>query len=121
MFVDGIERQDCLVHLDDDIDFTSPDGVFLKGMILNKAGLVVAQHAHKYGHTSLLAHGSVRVWKENILIGDYKAPAFIFIEAEAKHKFQSLEDNTSVYCIHNVSQTGGNVAIHSYSTLEDVR
>jgi hypothetical protein len=81
------------------------DGVFIKQMLLKDAGTMVPQHAHRYDHTSMLATGSVRMWKDGQFVADFVAPAPIFIKADAKHTFQSLEANTLIYCIHNVSRT----------------
>lgn len=112
----GIERENCRVHLPDDIEWLTPDGVFIKGMIMALKGTTVAQHSHTYIHTSLLVKGSVRVWADGELLGDYKAPMTITIPGRMKHKFQALEDDTAVYCIHNVSQTG-KVEIHEENSL----
>ena len=92
----------------------------MKGMIMAKAGTLVGQHAHKYAHTSLLVRGSVRVFLNGLRdCVDYKAPAFIHIPPEIKHEFLSLENDTHVYCIHNVSQTG-TVEIHAHAQLAEV-
>lgn len=112
MIENGIERSNCIIHLPDDIEFKSMDGLFFKGMIMAKKGTIVAQHAHEYYHTSLLARGSVKV-----IIGErgseflYRAPAFIPILEKVKHWFESLEDDTHIYCIHNTGE-GGEVKIH---------
>lgn len=108
-------RKDCLVHLDDDVEWRTPDGIFIKGMILVQRDIKVAQHSHSYAHTSLVAKGSVRVWKEGAFFGDFKAPSIIPIEARAKHMFQSLESDTAVYCIHNM-RGSDRVSIHEYVT-----
>lgn len=107
----GVERESCLTHIRDDVQWTTMDGVFIKGILLDKKGTIIAQHSHEYAHTSLVVRGSIRVWRDGALLGDFPSPCPIFIEAKAKHKFQSLEDDTAVYCIHNVSATG-TVAIH---------
>lgn len=88
------------------VEFYSADGVFVKMMGLRHAGVLVPQHSHTYPHLSLLARGSVRVWRDGVLLGDYAAPDAIHIQAGAKHTFLSLEPNTLVYCIHNVSRSG---------------
>jgi quercetin dioxygenase-like cupin family protein len=88
------------------VEFYTADGVGIKEMHIPKAGTYVPQHSHVYGHTSLLALGSVRVWQDDRLIGDFEAPKGIFIPAGVKHKFLSLVDETIVYCIHNTSRTG---------------
>ena len=90
----------------DTIEFHSVDGVFIKSMGLPKAGIVVPQHSHVYAHLSMLARGSVRVWCDDELLGDFIAPRGIHIKAGAKHTFVSLEPDTLIYCIHNVSRTG---------------
>lgn len=103
MFVDGIERTDCLVHLREDVKYTSDDRIFMKGMLMDKAGTIVGQHAHEYGHTSLLVRGKLMVFADGDDVGvQYEAPAFIWIPAKTKHLFSSLEDNTHVYCVHNM-------------------
>lgn len=109
-------RPDCLVHLPEDVQWTTPDGVFVKGMIMARRGTIVSQHAHEYAHTSLVAKGSVRVWVDGDehKFKDYHAPDAIVVPALAMHKFQSLVDNTAVYCIHNVARTG-HVEIHKYA------
>jgi mannose-6-phosphate isomerase-like protein (cupin superfamily) len=120
----GIERGDCLVHLPDDIEWTTSDGIFIKGMIMKRKGTMVAQHSHEYYHTSLVAKGSVRVWEGEKFIGDFKAPDAIKIPAKSKHRFQSLEDNTEVYCIHNMSDyfslTNGKPLIHEENRLKEL-
>lgn len=108
MIENGIERADCRVHLPNDIEYKSPDGVFMKGMIMAKRGTVVSQHAHQYSHTSLLARGSVILKREDANekwsgTSIHHAPAFIEIPAKTKHWFESLEDDTHIYCIHNMS------------------
>jgi len=80
----------------------SVDGIFIKQMLLSKKGLLVPQHVHKYDHHSMLATGSIRAWVDDNFIGDFKAPRPILIEANKRHTFMSLEDNTLIYCIHNL-------------------
>jgi quercetin dioxygenase-like cupin family protein len=84
----------------------SVDGIAIKQMYLAKTGTMVPQHAHRYDHTSMLATGSVRMWKEGEFIADFQAPCPIFIKRGVKHTFQSLEDSTLIYCIHNASRLG---------------
>lgn len=116
----GLERGSCIVHLKDDVEWTTPDGVFIKGVFMDKKFLLVAQHSHEYAHTSLLVKGSLRVWKDEVYVGDFCAPCTIDIEAKTKHRFLSLEEGTALYCIHNVSQTTGKVAIHEEHILKEL-
>lgn len=106
MIEDGVERASCLTHLDSDIEYTSEDGVFMKGMLIPKAGTVVHQHSHKYAHTSLLALGRVEVSVGGGAGVQYTAPAFIHVPADTMHEFKSLCDNTHVFCIHNIKEAG---------------
>lgn len=87
------------------------DGVFIKQMHIRQKDTLIPQHSHDHAHTSMLAAGSVRVWVEDQCIGDFKAPHPIFIEARKFHKFVSLEPDTIIYCIHNVSRNG-EIQIH---------
>lgn len=94
------------------IEFYSTDGVFVKTMHIKHANVLVPQHSHEYDHLSMLAKGSVRVWRDGVILGDFTAPVGIEIKARTKHKFLSLEPDTLVLCIHNVSRTG-QVDIHA--------
>lgn len=96
----------CLNEPPDDAEWTTTDNIFIKQMFLKKKGILVPQHSHEYDHTSLVASGSVRAWKDGVLLGDFCAPFILNIPARTKHKFLSLEDKTVVYCIHNVSHSG---------------
>lgn len=80
------------------------DGIFVKQMLLRRAGQYAPQHAHRYDHLSMLAAGSVRVWADGVCLGDKTAPTGICIPANQKHVFLALEDNSVLYCIHNVSR-----------------
>lgn len=96
-------------------EHTSVDGVFIKQMLLKEQGTMVPQHAHVYDHTTMLAVGSVRVWVDGKLEGDFQAPHPLFIRSKVKHTFQSLEPNTLLYCIHR--SRGGPIAIHAEHQL----
>jgi hypothetical protein len=93
------------------------DGVFIKQMLLKDVGTRVPQHAHVYDHTSMLATGAVRVWMDEKLIGDFRAPYPLFIKAKIKHTFQSLEPNTLIYCIHRLHPGYQIVPIHEEHQL----
>ncbi len=103
-----------------EVEFTLEDGVFVKQMYLAEAGSVVPQHSHEYAHTSMLAVGSVRVWCDEQLLGDFKAPRPITIKAHAKHTFLSLEPGTLIYCIHNVARTG-EVEVAAHHQIGDLQ
>jgi quercetin dioxygenase-like cupin family protein len=84
----------------------SADGVFVKQMFIAKADTAIPQHAHAYDHLSMLARGSVKIWKDGVYDRWESAPAAIFIKAGVKHAFVSLEDNTIIYCIHREREGG---------------
>jgi hypothetical protein len=85
-----------------EIEFKTVDGLFIKQIFIRNAGSFVPQHAHVWNHTSLLARGSIFCWKDGKLDQRYIAPTTIYIMAGIKHLFQSLEDDTIIYCIHNL-------------------
>lgn len=87
----------------DDMEWLIADQVFVKQMFIANAGSFIPQHAHQYDHVSALAKGKVRVWEDGVWTGDHQAPHMLLIKAKVKHLFQSLEDDTIIYCIHNAS------------------
>lgn len=95
----------CSEDLVGSMDYEA-DGIFIKQMHIKKEGTTVPQHSHKYDHVSMLARGSVHVWADGIHVGKHVAPHGIFIKAGVKHKFLSLEDDTIIYCVHNVARAG---------------
>jgi quercetin dioxygenase-like cupin family protein len=88
------------------VEIRMADGIFIKQITVPKAMTLVPQHSHTYDHTSMIAVGSFRVWKNGELLGDVTAPTGLMIEAGAKHAFLSLTDGATIYCIHNISRTG---------------
>lgn len=79
------------------------DGTFVKAYKVRRANTGLPQHSHAYSHTSYIASGSVRAWKDGEYVGTVVAPDGILIEAHAKHFFQTLEDNTTILCIHSLA------------------
>jgi hypothetical protein len=84
------------------VEIKMADGIFIKQMFIESAGTYIPTHAHMYDHVSMLARGSVRLWRDGVLIGDFVAPKGIDIPAKTKHTFLALEDSTTIYCIHNI-------------------
>jgi len=91
-----VAEQPELVEIYDDAD-----GIYIRQIQLKKQGYGVPGHKHTYDHTSMLATGAVRAWRDDKFIGDFVAPTGIKILAGCFHKFVALEDNTVMYCIHN--------------------
>lgn len=90
----------------DSVEFHLADDVFIKSGSFSKENTVIPQHSHEYDHTSFIARGSVRAWCEDEYLGVFNAPCSIFIKAHAKHTFQTLEPETLILCIHNISRNG---------------
>ena len=82
------------------------DGLFINRTVVAKAGTALPQHAHNLPHLSFLASGAVRVFANDKYIRDVTAPDGITIEANVKHMFVTLADNTIIDCIHVLGPDG---------------
>lgn len=78
------------------------DGTFVKSYVVPKAHTALPQHSHSYSHTSYIATGAVKAWKDGVFLRVVRAPDGILIDAHAKHLFETLEDDTTILCIHSV-------------------
>lgn len=103
------------------VEWTMQDGVFIKQMYIAKAGTLIPQHSHEYDHTSMLAVGSVRLVADGVHLGDFKAPKPIVIKKGVKHLFQSLEDDTIIYCVHNLHSAEAVAVMEEHELLDEVR
>ena len=86
------------------IEFHLADNIFVKMIAMGKGGTIAKGHKHTFDHTSFLATGSFRMWKNGECIGDFHAPTGIFIEKDTVHEMVALEDNTTFFCIHNTHE-----------------
>lgn len=83
-------------------------------------------HYHHFDHVSLLIRGKVRVEVEGEDPTEFKAPTFIVIKKEKKHKFVALENDTVWYCVFALRDIDGNVTdVYSgnnspYSSADDL-
>jgi hypothetical protein len=84
-------------------DWLTVDKMFIKQVAVALAGTVLPQHAHEYAHSSFLATGAAGVWVEGEHLGDFVAPHLLHIEAKKKHTFVTLEDHTTILCLHNAT------------------
>lgn len=73
-------------------------GLYAKEMRV-AAGLVIAQHKHKFDHMSLLSVGSVEIEVDGER-STHVAPALIEIRANAHHGIKALTD-VVWYCVHS--------------------
>jgi quercetin dioxygenase-like cupin family protein len=102
------------------VEIKMADGLFIKQMAVAKAGTIVPTHSHKYDHVSMLARGSVYVTRDGKDAGLFYAPTGITIPAGCKHTFRTLEDNTVIYCIHNIKDAEGVEILEEHNImLED--
>jgi len=89
-----------------EIQISCLSNVYVRRMFFKEKGIIELGHRHPYSHASLVASGSVSVQvydDENKKLFDpvvYKAPAMIMIEKDVAHQLESLEDETTVCCIH---------------------
>lgn len=66
-------------------------------------------HKHHFDHITLLVRGSVQVEVEGHEPRQFKAPTFIVIKKEHKHRFVALEDDTIYYCVFALRDVDGEV------------
>ena len=102
-----------------DFEFHGEDDVFIKQMYCPKRGVEVPQHVHKYDHTSMVARGCVALYKNGVYEGIFKAPTGITIKAGVAHRFVILEDNTIIYCIHNVTKGNAVEVIEKHEIVKE--
>jgi quercetin dioxygenase-like cupin family protein len=76
-------------------------GVYYKVWRVPAAGTVIPQHVHEHDHLTALLQGAVWAWRNDELLGSFRAPATLKIGAGDKHMFQTLVDDTTLACIHN--------------------
>lgn len=88
------------------VEIAIADEIFIKQMHVPFKDTLIPQHSHSYEHVSMLAAGRVDVWRDGSYWQAFIAPCAIVIAAGVKHTFRTLEDNTIIYCIHNITRTG---------------
>lgn len=93
-------------RMHEELDSHLADGVFVRRMFMPQAHTCIQQHLHCHDHTTMVATGSVDVWIDGEYRGSVHAPSGLFIKAATAHLFETLEPNTTLYCIHNTSRTG---------------
>lgn len=86
------------------VEFIQEVGDFyFRSVLLIKAGVTIPQHTHDHEHATYVGSGKARYWVDGILKGDIEAGTAILIEAGKAHMFQSLEPNTRLTCVHDVT------------------
>jgi len=82
-------------------DLKLMSGTFVKETHADK-GTRLEQHAHVYPHVSVVVRGAARLYAGGQYVGDYKAPAGLYIAAVMPHQFVILEDDTIILCVHDM-------------------
>src|SRR5690348_14037165 len=107
-----MSKKEAFARLAYEVDFSTSDGMFIKQIRIPRKGTLIPQHVHKYDHSTLLARGSVLLWKDPLdgtrrKCSLHRAPAILSIAAGVVHEFQSMEDETLLYCLHNLKGADG--------------
>lgn len=89
-----------------EVVFYCDDDLWVKQIIIAKAGDAVPQHSHEHDHVTMLAIGMIDVWVDGAYLGEMEAPRPITIKAGTKHLFQAVTDGCILYCIHNLHGQG---------------
>ena len=77
------------------------DGIYCKVYTVPDEGTLLPQHSHEHGHVTAVTMGVVRVWRDGIQLGDFRAPALISVPARVMHAFLTLVPGVCLMCIHN--------------------
>lgn len=74
-------------------------GIYFRGILLEKAELVVPQHEHDHDHATYIGSGRVRFWCGGEWQGDFDAGKVLEVKAGFKHTFMSLAPMTRLTCV----------------------
>ena len=102
------------------VEIATADGIFVKQMWIRNAGTFIPQHKHVWDHTSALLRGSCFVWRDGKLDQRYVAPALIFVAKGVAHTFLALEDDTVIYCLHNLHGADKVAVLDDLDLLDEV-
>jgi hypothetical protein len=83
--------------------------IWVKQNVLERKGEHFNGHEHKFDHVTLLTSGKLQVEVEGKEPKEFKAPTFIVIRKEQKHKLTALEDSTTYYCVYALRNLDGEV------------
>ena len=78
-------------------------GLYIKQVVVPRAFSFVPQHAHVLDHITLVTNGGAFYWANGEYVGRIEPPAPILIKAGVKHLFQTTVDNTTFYCVHELT------------------
>jgi hypothetical protein len=75
--------------------------VWIRQIELEHIGDEMGGHSHTFDHQHLLSIGKLRV-QVGDAVGEYEAPAIIFIRKGLDHTLTAMSDYTLGYCIHPI-------------------
>lgn len=78
-------------------------GIYFRSVVLPRAGMSIAQHAHDHDHATYIGAGAVRMFVDGTPVGDFCAGQAVAVLAGKRHSFQSLEPGTRLTCVHDVA------------------
>lgn len=78
-------------------------GLYFRSVLIPKAGMVADQHTHDHDHATFVGSGKARAFADGQLLGVYDAGSAIEIKAGVSHRFEALEDNTRLACVHDIA------------------
>jgi quercetin dioxygenase-like cupin family protein len=106
-------------HQPEQVDIAIYAGVFVKTWSVRDAGTWLPQHAHEHPHLTLVMRGTVRAWRGEEMLGDYRAPGVVQIPANTPHNFLTLTPDVALACIHNADHIeGAEPAVSQQAGLE---
>ena len=97
--------------------FETADDIFIRQISLPSANVMYPQHVHSWDHTTVLVKGSIVLWRGERPAEYFKAPALVFIERNIEHRFQTLEADCLILCVHNLRAADG--ALRDFAALDD--
>ena len=78
-------------------------GLYFRSVFLPTSGLCIPQHVHDHDHVTFVGSGRVRGWCDDVWIGDKGRGEAFAITAGHQHRFEALDDNTLLTCVHSVA------------------
>lgn len=93
--------------------------IFVRQMVIAKAGDRIAGHKHNFDHTTYIAHGSARIQRLNdqgvvvkeIVKTSSQGFNWLLIKAGVEHVIIAEQDNTIVHCIYSHRDPQGEIIL----------
>lgn len=82
------------------------DDWFAKVVKVKDALTLIPQHSHESSHATVLMTGTMRIWADEELLGDFHAPTVVLIKARSKHRMLTLTEDVTFACVHALNGAG---------------